>query len=205
MTTHRVKCIIVFGLISMLLGEITAPLVPHRASASITSYEGDSEPAPTAGPTAEPSDEPEPTNVPVQPTVVPTPTKAPAQPTLQPTNTPAPAVYKLTSPKAKYSKGGQTGIKYRKIKGKKVYKITTYATDVVTLTMSHPTKFSVYGGGSKKEVTKKAVTVTAKGVVKGKNLYDNTGCFQDDRRETVYIHLFQKEIILSDGKESYFV
>ena len=180
MREHRAKCVIILGIISALLWESFAPLAPAGARAAGSASGGAVEPTQTPAPTATPI----PTNQPAQPTAVPTPTAG---------------AYKLTSPKAKYSKGGQTGIKYHKIKGKKVYKITTYATDSVTLTMSHPTTFSVYGGGSKKEVTKKAVTVNSKGVVtchrkkKGEKTYTIIQAVSKTTGEKQYIYIYFKK------------
>lgn len=186
MREHRAKCVIILGIISALLWESFAPLAPIEAWAASSASGGAVEPAQTPAPTA-------------MPTATPVPTNQPAQPTPTAVPTPATGAYKLTSPKAKYSKGGQTGIKYHKIKGKKVYKITTYATDSVTLAMSHPTTFSVYGGGSKKEVTKKAVTVNSKGVVtchrkkKGEKTYTIIQAVSKNTGEKQYIYIYFKK------------
>lgn len=218
MIKRREKCMIVLGLVSALFIESVVAMGPKAVRAAAISgeptdlstelaAEPSSEPTPTGVPT-QPTAVPTPTKTPVQPTSVPTPTKTPAQPTAVPAKTPAPAAYVLTSPKAKYSKGGQTGIQYHKVKGKKVYKITTYATDSVTLSMSHPTTFSVYGGGSKKEVTKKAVTVNAKGVVtchrkgKGEKTYTIIQAVSKTTGEKRYIYIyFKKKLSCLTGKK----
>lgn len=95
-------------------------------------------------------------NVAETPTVEPTIEPAP-EPELTPIPTPQPtptAKYVLQSPKAKYKKGGQQGIRYRKVSGRKVYQLHSYTTDVIQLKMSHASTYTVYGGGSKKEVRK---------------------------------------------------
>lgn len=223
MRKHRAKGVIILGLVGALLLESVASFsaVSVRAASQQaveqaptgTPAQPTEEPAPTSTP-AQPTAVPTPTRTPVQPTAVPTPTRTPVQPTAvptptkTPTQTPSPAAYKLTSPKAKYSKGGQAGIKYHRIKGKKVYKITTYATDSVTLSMSHPTTFSVYGGGSKKEVKNKAVTVSAKGVVKchqrgkGEKTYTVIQAVSKTTGEKQYIYIyFKKKLSCLSGKK----
>ena len=78
-------------------------------------------------------------NVSEEPTVEPTIETAPEpEPTPIPTPEPTPtAKYVLQSPKAKYKKGGQQGIRYRKVSGRKVYQLHSYTTDTVQLKMSH--------------------------------------------------------------------
>ena len=105
---------------------------------------------------------PEPEKTPDQ-TETPGPTQTPDP---LPTATPPSGKYVLLTPKAKYKKGKLKGIRYHKVSGKKIYRIQSYTTDTVKLELSQDTKFEVYGGKSKKEVKKKYVTVSSKGVVK---------------------------------------
>ncbi len=119
---------------------------------------------PSATPSATPSAAPSPT---LEPTAEPTATPTP---TIKPTETPQKEQtgYRLLNEGVKYQKGGQKGISYRKVKGKKVYQLESYTTDTVTLVMSEPSTFEIYGGKNKKEVKEKKVVVSAKGVVKCK-------------------------------------
>ncbi len=94
----------------------------------------------TPSPSPTPSDTPHPSVTPTQPVRTPAATAAPTE---------TPRNYVLVSPKAKYGKSSQKGIHYKRVKGKKVYKITAYVTDPLTLTMSQQTVYSVYGAGSK--------------------------------------------------------
>lgn len=94
-----------------------------------------------------PSDTPHPSVTPTQPVRTPAATAAPTE---------TPRNYVLVSPKAKYGKSSQKGIHYKRVKGKKVYKITAYVTDPLTLTMSQQTVYSVYGAGSKKSLEKES-------------------------------------------------
>lgn len=109
----------------------------------------------------------------VEPSATPSATEQPTAtplPTIKPTAAPGKDEdhYRLLNPDAKYKKGGQKGISYHKIKGRKLYHIESYTTDTVTLTMSEPSTFEIYGGKNKKEVKEKKVVVSAKGVVKCK-------------------------------------
>lgn len=119
---------------------------------------------PSATPSATPSAAPSPT---LEPTAEPTATPTP---TIKPTETPQKEQtgYRLLNEGVKYQKGGQKGISYRKVKGKKVYQLESYTTDTVTLVMSEPSTFEIYGGKNKKEVKEKKAVVSAKGVVKCK-------------------------------------
>lgn len=131
-------------------------------------------------------------------------------PTPEPTVTPEPtkaAAYVLVKPAAKYKKGGQKGIRYQRVKGKRVYQLTSYTTDTVALSMSHASTYSIYGGGSRKEVKRKYVTVTSSGRVKCNSK------FRDQEINTViqakskltgeiqyiYIH-FKKKLSCKNGK-----
>lgn len=143
---------------------------------------------PTVEPTIEPAPEPEPTPI----------------PTPQPTPT---AKYVLQSPKAKYKKGGQQGIRYRKVSGRKVYQLHSYTTDTVQLKMSHASTYTVYGGGSKKEVRKKYVTVSASGKVRchnrerGKNVAALLLAKSKLTGEEQYIYIyFQKKVSSKTAK-----
>lgn len=130
------------------------------------------------------------------------------EPTAVPTPQPTPTTqYVLQSPKAKYKKGGQTGIHYRKISGRKVYHLNSYTTDSVQLVMSHASTYSVYGGGSKKEIKKKYVTVSAAGKVKchnrepGQNVYTLIQAKSKLTGEEQYIYIyFHKKITVKTAK-----
>lgn len=147
-----------------------------------------------------------PSPVPEEPIEEPTavPTEVPTEyPTPEPTVT---ARYVLTGPKARYYKGGQKGIRYHKISGKKIYHITSYATDTVSLKMSHASTYSVYGGGSKKEVTGKAVTVSSSGIVRcrkkkeGQKIYTIIQAKSKLTGEIQYIYIyFQKKLTCRSG------
>lgn len=163
-------------------------------------------PAPTAsagpGGTQAPAvtSEPEPT---VQP-----PATTPEQ-TATPKPTPDPGKYTLLNPRAKYKKGSLTGIHYHRVKGKKVYRITAYATDPVKLEMSQPSRFEVYGGRNKKEVKKKYATVSSKGVVtchrrgKGETLYTLIRATSRTTGQVQYIYIyFKKKLTCSSRKLS---
>lgn len=164
------------------------------------------EPASTAEVTAEPTAEPTvaPTQTPSQ-TPSQTPTQAPSQ-TATPSKTPAPKAYKLVSPKASYKKGKQKGIHYKKVKGKKVYHISSYTTDTVRISMSHSSVFRVYGGGSAKEVRKKHVTVNARGEVnckaseKGRDVYTIIEAVSKKTKQKEYIYIvFKKQLKCNEG------
>lgn len=130
------------------------------------------------------------------------------EPTSVPTPVPTPTTkYVLRSPAAKYKKGGQTGIHYRKVSGKKVYHLNSYTTDTVSVAMSHVSTYSVYGGGSKKEVKKQYVTVSSKGVVKchnrepGRKVYTIIQAKSKLTGEEQYIYIyFHKKITSKTGK-----
>ncbi len=153
--------------------------------------------------------------VPVQPVVTEEPaieptTEPTAVPTSVPTSTPAPtavAKYVLTGPDARYYKGGQKGIHYKKISGMKVYHITSYVTDRVSLKMSHASTYQIYGGGSKKEVTGKTVTVSSSGVVRcrrkkaGQKIYTIVQAKSKLTGEVQYIYIyFKKKLTCRTGR-----
>lgn len=131
----------------------------------------------------------------------------PPEPTVVPTQKPVNGKFVLTNKGADYSRGGQTGIHYRKVKGKKIYHIKSYTTDKVQLSMSQPASFSIYGGGSRKEVNKKLAVVSSKGIVtcrrrgKGEKLYTVVKAVCKATGEVQYIYIyFQKKITCSNGK-----
>ncbi len=131
----------------------------------------------------------------------------PPEPTAVPTQKPVNGKFVLTNKGASYAKGGQTGIHYRKVKGKKIYHIKSYTTDKVQLSMSQPASFSIYGGGSRKEVKKKLATVSSKGLVtchrrgKGEKLYTVVKAVSKTTKEIQYIYIyFQKKLTCSNGK-----
>ncbi len=177
--------IVLFLILSVLMGVSPAESV-HAASGSVqkrtedfagepadpasaepVDTEGATPPAPAVPTMPAAVETPAPTQMPVPvqtPIPVQTPSSTPAA-TAKPTPTPDYGAYKLLTPQAKYYKGGQKGIHYKKAKGK-VYHILSYTTDSVKLSMSHGTEFSVYGGKNKKMVKKKYVKVSASGVVK---------------------------------------
>ena len=136
------------------------------------------------------------------------PTSTPTeQPTVEPTATPFPAEYALVAPKAKYEKSSQKGIKYHKVKGKKIYSITSYVTDTVSLRMSHDTEYTEYGGASKKEVNSKVITVAADGRVKchpKKKDTDYAVLVQAKSKKTGECHyiyiLFKKKLVATTKK-----
>lgn len=151
-------------------------------------------------PTAEPT---------VEPTMEPTSEPA-AEPTTEPTNVPTPvptvvAKYQLTRTDARYYKGGQKGIHYKKISGKKIYHITSYTTDTVSLKMSHASTYRIYGGRSKKEVTGKMVAVSSSGIVrcrrkKGQNIYTIVQAKSKLTGEVQYIYIsFKKKLTCRNG------
>ncbi len=142
-----------------------------------------------------------------------TPTVTP-KPTVTATPTPKPKSYVMISPKGKnsalkvrYKKGKLKGIHYHKIKGKKVYRLTSYVTDTIILKMSQKTKFEVYGGGSKKEVKKKYVTVTSSGKVKcryrekDKEVYTLIKATSKTTKKEQYIYIrFKKKLRCENRK-----
>lgn len=173
------------------------PVPEQTEEPAVTSAPSDT-PEPVSTPTPTP---PAATSQPIQ-TVPPAQTAVPTQ-----TATPKPERFVLMNKEAKYAKGGQTGIHYHKVKGKKIYHIQSYTTDSVQLTMSHPATFSIYGGGSKKEVKKKMATVSSKGMVKchrkgkGEKLYTVVKAVSKTTGEIQYIYIyFQKKLTVSNGK-----
>ena len=192
-----------------------AAAASERGSQAATSTE---EPTttPTESPTGVPTERPSATPT-EEPTAAPTenpigvPTENPiGVPTESPTVTPEPTApsprYVLDNKGAKYYKGGQKGIRYHKVKGKKVYHITSYATDAVRLSMSHKSVFTVYGGGSKKEVRKKLVTVSGSGVVRcrkkssDKGLYTVIQAESEVTGEKQFIYIFfRKKLSCANG------
>ena len=143
----------------------------------------------------------------VEPQATDTPAETP-EPT--PVVTPEPvttAAFVLVNPTARYKKGGQKGIRYQKVKGKKVYQITSYTTDTVSLSMSHAASYRVYGGGSRKELKKKYVTVSVRGHVKcnvkyrGQEIYTVIEAKSRLTGELQYIYIrFRKKISCDSGK-----
>ena len=141
----------------------------------------------------------------MEPTAVPT-----AEPTEVPTATPVPTPltkYVLVNPDAKYYKGGQKGIRYKKISGEKIYHLISYTTDTVKLTMSHASTYQIYGGGSKKEVAGKTVTVSSSGVVRcrkkkeGQAIYTIIQAKSKLTGEVQYIYInFKKNLTCRNGK-----
>lgn len=128
-------------------------------------------------------------------------------PTATPAPTEPPVKYSLLNKDARYKKGAQTGIHYKKVKGKKLYHLKSYTTDTVTLHMSHPSSFRVYGGKSKKEVKKKYVAVSSKGVVrsrrkkKGDKIYTIVEAVSKLTGEKQYIYIyFQERLYVKTGK-----
>ena len=152
----------------------------------------------TPSPSPTPSDTPHPSVTPTQPARTPAATAAPTE---------TPRNYVLVSPKAKYGKSSQKGIHYKRVKGKKVYKITAYMTDPLTLTMSQQTVYSVYGAGSKSLWKKKVITVNKKGVVKCHPLKEDTDYYaiiQAHSRKTgedKYIYIHYKKKVRSTAKK----
>lgn len=141
----------------------------------------------------------------MEPTAVPT-----AEPTEVPTATPVPTPvtkYVLANPDAKYYKGGQKGIRYKKISGVKIYHLTSYTTDAVKLTMSHASTYQIYGGGSKKEVTGKTVRISSSGVVRcrkkkeGQAIYTIIQAKSKLTGEVQYIYInFKKNLTCRNGR-----
>lgn len=199
MGTHGVRKVLILLLIFTLIAGDCLPAGSVEAAVQETEVT----------PTPEPEQPlpPEVTPTPV-PQTTPTPTPSVTPPVVTPAPTPVQKQYVLKSPAAKYKKGGQTGIHYHKVKGKKVYHISSYTTDTVQLTMSHPSTFSIYGGGSKKEVKKKLATVSSKGLVrchrkgKGEKLYTIVKAVSKTTKEVQYIYIyFQKKISCSTGSK----
>lgn len=143
----------------------------------------------------------------VEPQATDTPAETP-EPT--PAVTPEPvttAPYVLVNPAARYKKGGQKGIRYHRVKGKKVYQITSYTTDTVSLSMSHAASYRVYGGGSRRELKRKYVTVSASGRVKcntkyrGQEIHTVIEAKSRVTGELQYIYIrFRKKISCDSGK-----
>jgi len=185
------KIFITIFVLALLMGEC----MPAKVNATVSG--GAVTDGPTATPSATPTGEPT-----MSPTVSPT-------PTIAPTATPVPTVdFKLINKGAKYYKGGQKGIKYNRVKGKKIYHIVSYTTDTVKLNMSHPSTFFVYGGGSKKEVKKKYVTVSSKGEVKsrrkgeGETIYTVIEAKSKLTGEVQYIHIYFKRKLYRKTKKT---
>ena len=170
------------GAVSSSSAAISASATPSSSvtPAPTTTPESTVTPAPTTTPestvTPAPTTSPSSTVTPVptaEPGVTPAVTASP-----KPTATPNTKKYTLYSPKARYKKGKLEGIHYHQVKSKKVYRLTSYVTDEISLKMSQSSKFEIYGAGSKKQIKKKYVTVNSKGVVK---------CHHRDRGEEVYV------------------
>lgn len=167
-------------------------------------YRLDHAAAPTGQPESEETPAPTPTD---EPTPEPTDGPAAVDPTPEPTPEPTELEpYVLTKPDARYSKGGQKGIRYHRVSGRKIYRITSYTTDTVTLKMSHATAYRIHGGGSKKEVTGKTVTVSSSGVVKcrkkkpGQKIYTIVQAKSKLTGEIQYIYIyFKNKLTCSSG------
>lgn len=175
---------------------------PEESAAPTQSIEPEESVAPTQSTepeeSAAPAQSAEPTAT-VSPTVHPT-----AKPTTKPT--PKPKAYVLLSPKASYKKGKQKGIHYKKVKGKKVYHISSYTTDTVALSMSHASSYRVYGGGSAREVKRKYITVDKKGVVrcrvrgKGQEVYTIIEAVSKKTKQKRYIYIdFRAKLYCTSG------
>lgn len=132
---------------------------------------------------------------------------APPGVTSLPEPTTAPPRYELLTPKASYKKGAQTGIHYKKVKNRKIYHLKSYTVDTVTLKMSHPSTFRIYGGKSKKEVKKKYVSVSRAGVVKSKHrgkgdkLYTIVEAISKRTGEKQYIYIYFRERLYTVTKK----
>lgn len=148
--------------------------------------------------------EPQETPIGEMPEETPEPTE---QPIIEPTPTPVTTdAYVLTKPNAKFYKGGQKGIHYHKISGKKIYHITSYTTDTVSLKMSHASSYRIYGGKSKKDVTGKTVAVSSSGVVschrkkQDQNIYTIVQAKSKLTSEIQYIYIcFKKKLSCHTG------
>lgn len=190
-----------FGLI-FILSMIIGNLPPAGQVAAAGPAQTDNSAAvPAPEETAVPDPSPSPSQTPDI-----TPPAATLEPT--PSPTPVPDKYVLTSPGAKYGQGGQTGIHYHRVRGKKIYHISSYTTDTVRLTMSQPSLYSVYGGGSRKEVKKGYVTVSSGGLVKcnrkgkGEKVCTIIKAVSKTTGEVQYIYInFQKKISCSNGNK----
>lgn len=190
--SHREKRMVCLLILSMLLCELMSGgevRSQARQRLNVSADQPDQAESPAPDQPVPPVDEP---------TAVPTAIQTP-EPTVA-------ASYILTGPKAKYCKGGQKGIRYHKISGKKIYHITSYATDTVSLKMSHATTYSVYGGGRKKEVTGRYVTVSSSGIVRcrvkkeGQNVYTIIQAKSKLTGEIQYIYIyFQKKLTCRSG------
>lgn len=198
----RLKTLLAYVLAGALL--MPAGMVPGSSVRAAETGAGGSQATGPAVGTATPSPSPTPSDTP-HPSVTPTqPVRTPAA-TAAPTETPR--NYVLVSPKAKYGKSSQKGIHYKRVKGKKVYKITAYVTDPLTLTMSQQTVYSVYGAGSKSLWKKKVITVNKKGVVKCHPLKEDTDYYaiiQAHSRKTgedKYIYIHYKKKVRSSAKK----
>lgn len=191
-------------LVALFAGSVSVP-ANGLAAEQKESPAGSTEPAVTERPaaTTDPAATtgPEVTGTPVVPqTPLPSPTPEMTQNPAKP--------YELLNKNAIYKKGGQRGIHYKKVKGKKVYQIKSYTTDTVTLSMSHPSTYRIYGGASKKEVRKKAAVVSAKGVVKskrrgkGQKLYTIVEATSKITGAKRYIYIyFQEKLFCETGKK----
>lgn len=198
----RLKTLLAYVLAGALL--MPAGMVPGSSVRAAETGAGGSQATGPAVGTATSSPSPTPSGTP-HPSVTPTqPVRTPAA-TAAPTETPR--NYVLVSPKAKYGKSSQKGIHYKRVKGKKVYKITAYVTDPLTLTMSQQTVYSVYGAGSKSLWKKKVITVNKKGVVKCHPLKEDTDYYaiiQAHSRKTgedKYIYIHYKKKVRSSAKK----
>lgn len=211
------------GIVCLVLSLVAGQCAPGSSvAAGVT-------PSPAEGAASDVAQTPSPTGS-VEPdvtqppsTVTPSPTVTPAQPvsasplptmpstpeptqTGIPTPTPVHKKYILTNSGAKYAKGGQAGIRYHKVRSRKVYQIRSYTTDTVQLKMSQPSTFQVYGGGSRKEVKKGLATVSGKGLVKchrkGKDeeLHTLIRATSKTTGEVQYVYIyFQKRLSCGNG------
>lgn len=189
-----VLCVVLFAVLAGCIFDARNSEAARKQK--VFSYEG-------AQPSLIPSETQAPSGTPTSSqTPTPSGTALPSE-TALPTDTPAPEEYKLLNKGVPYKKGGQTGIHYKKVKGKKVYQIKSYTTDSVALDMSHPSTFRIYGGGSKKEVKKKYAAVSAKGIVrsrrkgKGQKLYTVVEAVSKLTGEKRYIYIYFRERLYS--------
>lgn len=190
------KCLLALGMLAALLaGELSPVSDMSAATRSISNAEEKEMTEEPIDGTGKPQVSENPTDVTEEPQVSEEP-----EPTATPIPTAVPEKYELLNENAKYKKGGQTGIHYNKVKGQKVYHLVSYTTDTVHLSMTHKSTYQIYGGGSKKEVKKKYVTVTADGIVKchqkgkGQVIYTmiRAQSLQTGEEQFIYIHFKKK-------------
>lgn len=122
------------------------------------------------------------------------PTAAPLPVTPAPTATPAPLV--LKNKNAAYRAGKQKGIGYGKIKKGKIYRISSYGSDSVTLLPSKKSVFKVTGGIRKKDITSKKIRVSRSGTVscadkaRDKKQYAIVQVTAKETGERIYVYIY---------------